>query len=243
MASDGRLRRFLHLERARPGGPGAEPSREVPGGTEERFTGVERPQPGPAAPSRPRTGARLERFGPEPEPTLELVDVDGSRPFIRCRRCGMDNNVFATACQGCGVSLDTPEQHDFDERFWTARQAEAEREAREAGERRELQARAEAEAARERRAMGEAMAREVGERERRRLDGWMGRGGSGGEWSPLGLRLMRHLIPDERWQVAAMALAAGSSAVLAGYGIHVRSAVLGIAGAAALVLLLVHAPE
>ncbi len=132
MASDGRLRRFLHLERARPGGPTAEPAREVPGGTDERISGVERPPAAPGSAPRTRTGARLERFGPEPEPTLELVDADGRRPFVRCRRCGMDNNVFATSCQGCSASLDTPEQHEFDERFWTARQAEAEREARDA---------------------------------------------------------------------------------------------------------------
>ncbi len=151
--------------------------------------------------------------------------------------------MFATACQGCSVSLDTPEQHEFDERFWAARQAETERESREAAERRELQARAQAEDARARRAMGETIAREVGDRERRRLDGWRGTGAAGGEWSPLGLRLVRRLVPDERWHVPAIALAAGLSAVLAGYGIHVRSVVLGIAGAAGLVLLLVNAPE
>lgn len=242
MASDGRLRRFLHLERARPGGPTAEPAREVPGGTDERISGVERP-PAPGSAPRTRTGARLERFGPEPEPTLELVDADGRRPFIRCRRCGMDNNVFATACQGCSASLDTPEQHEFDERFWTARQAEAEREARDAAARRELLERSEAEDARARRAMGEAIAREVGDSERRRLDGWTGGGASSGEWSPLGLRLVRRLVPDERWHVPAMALAAGLSAALAGYGVHLRSAALGIAGAIALVLLLVNSPE
>lgn len=243
MASDGRLRRFLHLERARPGGPTAEPAREVPAGTDERIRGVERPPAAPGSAPRTRTGAQLERFGPEPEPTLELVDTDGRRPFVRCRRCGMDNNVFATSCQGCSLSLDTPEQHEFDERFWTARQAEAEREARDAAARRELQERSEAEDARARRAMGEAIAREVGDSERRRLDGWMGGGGTSGEWNPLGLWLLRRLVPDERWHIPAMALAAGLSATLAGYGIHVRSAFLGIAGAMALVLLLVNAPE
>lgn len=244
MASDGRLRRFLHLERARPGGPTAEPSRELPDVTEERISGVEdaaAPVPG-AKPTR--TGARLERFGPEPEPKLELVEVDGRRPFIRCRRCGMDNNMFATSCQGCSVSLDTPEQHEFDERFWTARQAEADREAREAAERRELQARAEEEDARARRAMGEAIAREVGESERRRLDSWTGRGPrSMRPWRPLGLRLVRRLVPDERWHGVVLAAAVAMAAALAGLGIHARSAFLGIAGAVALVLLVANAPE
>jgi hypothetical protein len=219
-----------------------ERSREPPGTTEERISGVENPADAGSAP-RTRTGARLERFGPEPEPRLELVEEEGRRPFIRCRRCGMDSNVFATECQGCGVSLDTPEQHEFDERFWTARQAEAEKVAREATERRKLQARAEAEDARARRAMGEAIAREAGESERRRLDAWMGAGGSSGEWSPLGLRLMRRLFPDARWHIPTVALSAGLAAALAGYGIHAHSVVLGAIGAVALVLLLVNAPE
>lgn len=243
MASDGRLRRFLHLERARPGGPTADPPRDVPDRTEERIGAVENPAAAAGTARRTRTGARLERFGPEPEPRLELVDAEGRRPFTRCRRCGMDSNVFATECQGCGASLDTPEQHEFDERFWAARQAQAEREAREAAERQELQARAEEEDARARRAMGEAIAREVGERERWRLSGWRDRGGSPGEWSPLGLRLVRRLFPDARWHIPVMALSAGLAALLAAYGIHARSALLGAAGAVVLVLLLVNSPE
>ncbi len=241
-SDDGRLRRFLHLERARPGGPTAE-APELPGGTEDRIDGLEQPPKHPPAPRRTSTGARLERFGPEPEPRLELLEVDGRRPFIRCRRCGMDSNVLATECPACGVSLDTPEQHEFDERFWTARQAEAEQEARRAAERRDLQARAEEEDVRARRAMGEAIAREVGERERRRLGTWMGNAPSAGEWSPLGLRLVRRLVADARWHAPALALAAGLAAALAGLGIYARSAWLGIAGVVALVLLLVNAPE
>jgi hypothetical protein len=243
MPSDGRLRRFLHLERARPDGPTAQPARDLPDGTEERISGVEQPAATPVGAKRTRTGARLERFGPEPEPRLELLEVEGRRPFIRCHRCGTDSNVFATECQGCGSSLDTPEQHEFDERFWTARQAEDQQEARQAVDRRELQARAEEEDARARRAMGEAIAREVGESERRRIDSWTGGGGSRREWSPLGLRLVRRLVPDERWHAAALSVAAGLAAALAGYGVHARSVALGAAGAVALVLLLVNSPE
>jgi hypothetical protein len=243
MGSDGRLRRFLHLERARPGGPTAEPTRDLPGTTEERIGGVESPAAPPASGPRARTGASLERFGPEPEPRLELVEVEGRRPFIRCRRCGMDSNVFATECQGCSASLDTPEQHEFDERFWTARQAEAEKEAREVAERQDRLARVDEELARTRRAMGEALAREVGNRERQRLGAWPGEGGSRREWSPLGLRLVRRLVPDGRWHAVTLSLAAGLAAALAGYGIHARSAFLAAAGAVALVLLLVNAPE
>ncbi len=190
MAND-RLRRFLHLERARPDGPTAQPRREVPDPTQERIAGLERPRAPGAAWSR--TGAQLERFD-EPEPVLELADAGGRHPFIRCRRCGMDNNVFATSCQGCAVSLDTAEQHEFDERFWTERQAQAEREARQEAERQEIRARAEAEDARARQAMGEAIAREVGESERRRLDWSFGRGS--GDSSALGTWLARFI---RRW--------------------------------------------
>ena len=93
-------------------------------------------------------------------------------------RCGMDHDVFATECTGCGASLDTEPQRAFNERLWAARQEEAAREAaaeaeraRAAGRRR---GRARGLAAR---AMGEALAREVGARERRRLDAELGAAG------------------------------------------------------------------
>jgi hypothetical protein len=168
-----RLRRFLHIERPRADEPSA-PERARPE-TAERFGGVDRPRPAAAAP--PATGAELERFGPEPPPRLELLETTaGERPFTRCMRCGMDHGVFATACTGCGASLDTAAQREFNERLWTRRQDEARREAAAAEELRALRARADAEAAQARRAMGEAIAREVGERERRRLDAEWGAG-------------------------------------------------------------------
>lgn len=204
------LRRFLHLERPRPA-RGAETA-DAPSPTAGRFDGVERPAPDP----RPahRTGAQLDRFGPEPEPGIELVETAaGARPFTRCLRCGMDHNVFATSCTGCAASLDTPEQHAFNERLWAGRQVEAAREAAMAKERQALRDSGSAEEARARRELGETLAREVGDSERARLDreerdlgGW-GSGGWGGVgWnddpSPIGVRLLR-LIPDPRWRLAA----------------------------------------
>jgi hypothetical protein len=234
------MRRFLHLERARSGGPTADPPREQPDSTEERIAGVERPGQARGPTPQHRTGADLQRFGPEPEPKLELVDSEGRRPFTRCHRCGADSNVFATICEGCGLSLDTPAQRDFDERFWIARQAEAEREARHDAERRELQARATTEDARARQAMGEAMAREVGESERRRLDG--GLGGGSGRWSPLGLRLAAWLVPDERWHRPAFFAAVALGGVLTVYGVAARS-LLFFAGLVLLILTLASTPE
>jgi hypothetical protein len=162
-----RLRRFLHLERPRAAAD--EAAGPDPGaGTAERFEGVERPGARPAAASS--SGARLDRFGPEPEPSIELVEAGGgAQPFTRCMRCGMDHGVFATSCTGCGASLDTAEQREFNERLWARRQAEGAREAAASAARREHEARAQAELARARRAMGEELAREVGRRERARL--------------------------------------------------------------------------
>jgi hypothetical protein len=139
---------------------------------------VERPARRPDA--QAGSGASLERFGPDPDPSLELVEsAAGERPFTRCMRCGMDHHLFATGCSGCGASLDTAAQHEFNERLWERRQEETVREERAAAERRALQDRAEAELSEARRAMGEELAREVGQRERRRLASELGSGGWG----------------------------------------------------------------
>lgn len=242
MPSDGRLRRFLHLERARPARPAADSPREGDAATGGRIAGLERPRAPAAGGATSRTGARLERFGPEREPSLELDETEGRRAFVRCHRCGGDSNVFATACQGCGENLDTPEQHEFDERFWAARQAEADQEARVAREREEQRARAEAEEAQARRSTAEALAREVGDAERRRL-GALGDGARSGPWQPLGLRLVRRAVADERWHPLVLGLLAGLAAIVLGYGVHRGSGTVAVAGAVALIALLVHAPE
>ncbi len=213
-----RLRRFLRIERPRAERP--EPDAPSPE-TAERFENVERPGAAPVAPRS--SGAELERFGPGPEPRIELVAADATdRPFTRCMRCGMDHNVFATECSGCGASLDTEPQREFNERLWATRQAEAAREARAEAERRALAARAAAELAASRRAMGEELAREVGRRERARLGGDEGLGGWGGlddgdDGAPLGWKLLRAL-PDWRWQVGALVSAIAAVGGLVAFG-------------------------
>lgn len=172
-----RLRRFLHLERERPAREGETSATPAP--SAGRIEAVQRPAgPGPRAATR--SGAELGRFGPEPEPVVELLETDGKPAFSRCLRCGMDSHVLATACPGCGADLDTPEQRAFSERLWEKLAAErAREEAASAERRRTLDADAAAEG-RARRALAEEMAREVGESERRRLDAELGRGGWGG---------------------------------------------------------------
>jgi hypothetical protein len=183
-----RLRRFLHIERSRAERPGDAPG---PAGDHAgRFGTVERPTPAPADP--PASGAELGRFGPEPQPPLELATpAAGARPFTRCMRCGMDHGVLATECAGCGARLDTGPQREFNDRLWARRQEEAAGEARAAEERRARAARDAAELERARRAMGEELAREVGRRERLRLDGELGPDAAA--WGAL-WRLLRRLL-------------------------------------------------
>ncbi|ACL63671.1 conserved hypothetical protein [Anaeromyxobacter dehalogenans 2CP-1] len=187
-----RLRRFLHLERPRDGAPAPDPA---PGTADRaaRFGAVQRPGVAPA--ETPATGARLERFGAEPEPALQLLDPGDRLPFTRCLRCGMDGHALAVECAGCGAALDTPEQRAADERLRVERARQAEVEARAAAARREALAREEAGEAGSRRALAEALAREVGERERRRLEA-EGLGGGPGPLE-LGARVLRAL--GARW--------------------------------------------
>ena len=204
------LRRFQHLERPRP--DRGDPADGDPAPTPGRFEGVERPAGGgPAAPAR--SGARLERFGPEPEPRLELAAAEGRQPFTRCMRCGTDASVSATECPHCAASLDTPEQRAFDGRLWAAHQAEAAREAEAIAERRVLQDRAAAEDAAQRRAAYEALAREVGERERQRL---------APRATPLAFRLLERL-PARRTRIAVGVLLLGGLLGLAVAGVVSRA--------------------
>lgn len=171
------LDRFRHIERSRSGRPedAAEPSAETAG----RFEGVECPVATPAVSAA--SGADLERFGPAPPPRIELVEISaGERPFTRCMRCGMDHHVSAPECTGCGASLYTAAQRDFNGRLWSRRQ-EAARGALAAEEHRSIRAREEAELAASRRAMGEELARQVGALERRRIEAEE-RGAGLGRW-------------------------------------------------------------
>jgi hypothetical protein len=168
---------------------------------------VQRPPGGPG-PRAARTGAGLERFGPEPEPSIQLAgDGDGPRPFTRCMRCGAENGAFVTRCIGCEADLDTPAQHDFDEKLWARRAQDRAREEAALAERHELAERARTEEARARRALAEETAREVGDAERRRLEVEGLRSGWGGGWtgggSPVGLRLVR-LIANPWLRIAAV---------------------------------------
>jgi len=197
----GRLRRFLHLERPR----GPDEDGPAPSVSGERFATLEE---APARPTERATGAATGRFGPEREPTLELVEVPaGEQPFRRCMGCGRDHGRYDTVCATCGAALDTPEQHAFNEGLWAAHQAEDARLAAEAAENAVRAAREAEELARLKREMGIELARQVGDRERARLGGGFG-GVFGGDRGPLGVALLRAL--PERLRVK-IALAVGGA--------------------------------
>lgn len=250
--ADDRRRRFSQIERPRRAG--GEPPDTSPG-TGTRFGAVEepaRPDAPDAAPDAQDGGSlggpggapvargHTDRFRPAAEQPLEVDDrAQASQPFIRCARCETDSSRFAARCTTCGEPLDTDEQRAFNERLWAERRAQA---AAEEGARAEREGVLDQERAREavaRRALAEDMARDVGEFERRRLEGGVfgepsygppsgGWGGGGGQrwgqggWGatfgglfgpgvPFGFRLLGALPPS--WRVAAgvgaVALAAG----------------------------------
>jgi hypothetical protein len=141
-----------------------------------RIGGVERAGAAPGAPAR--SGADLDRFAPPPPAPVELDrPVADERPFTRCLSCGMDHHVSVVECSGCGARLDGEACRAFNESLWQERLVQAAREAEADAERRVARAEAEEEAAQGQRAAAEALAREVGESERRRLDRELGPGG------------------------------------------------------------------
>jgi hypothetical protein len=173
----------------------------------------------PPADDAPPAGASgTERFR---EPPARAPDVatpaPGAQPFVRCYRCETDNSVYAERCSTCSAELDTPEQRRFNETLWADRQQEAQRLEDEVRRLREASAKAEEEAYRARRQMGELIAREVGRRERDRFDGhdetW-GRGRTGWETGgpierdrrPIGLRLLLSIQDPGRRLLAIAAV-------------------------------------
>jgi hypothetical protein len=226
--ADDRRRRFLQIERPRgPGGPAAGPTPS----TDARFGAAPTSAParGPDAPPAPEVAAgHVDRFRPAADRPLDVAARgEASQPFVRCCRCETDNSTYAVRCTTCQAELHTDEQRAFNERLWAARLAEASAEAEGVAARRAALDAATEEAARGRREGAAVLAREVGDRERRRLEqegvgepswgprtGWGGTGDAGIEPGvPAGLRLLR-LIRDPRWRAAAGAAVVAVPALL-----------------------------
>jgi hypothetical protein len=152
------------------------------GGRLTRFLNLEkRRSPTDAPPHEVATKARFE--GAPPSIGLEL-DF-GEQPFLRCPSCEADNGKHEERCIHCQRPLQTAEVHAWNAEFWEKRKAERPPAAPLPQSPPSLSP--------ENRHLAEALAREVGERERERLF-W-----SGGMYdsTPVGVRLLS-LIRDSR---------------------------------------------
>lgn len=144
-----------------------------------RFLKLEKARP-PAPVTRPE----LPRFR-EPEPSL-AEETPGEQPFRRCAGCEAENTRYAERCVNCREELHTPAQDAFNARLWEERQTQL------AEERAQIKGRA-ALSSEDQRLLGEAIATEVADRERFRLD-WM----SGEGRTPLAVRLCNSLPAEWR---------------------------------------------
>ena len=148
------LSRFQRLERSRR--PEEEPARQT---TAERFRVIE-----PMA-SIPDPGSGdLARFAPAVEPPLELQPRSDAQPFVRCPSCGLDSPPGTRRC-ACGTALDTLEAVAFNTTLWDGHRHEVARHEAEQTRSRAEQLEEARRHQEENRLMGEAIAREIAERE------------------------------------------------------------------------------
>ena len=167
--SEQRRDRFRRLERPRAAGPDQAPASPS---TDSRIEAVRGPgETGGPGPVESGAAGHLDRFRRPPEPGLELDQVDeGTQPFRRCAACETDNPRDAAACSTCGADLDTGPQREFNQRLWAARRAESAAEAEALAARRTLLEADQVAAGALRRQAAEALARQVGDAERLRLE-------------------------------------------------------------------------
>lgn len=194
-----------------------------------RFLKLEQPQKGADGPAH--EVANVARFRGEPS-GMALEPDFGEQPFLRCPRCEADNTRYAERCQNCQAPLTGEEVRAWNEQFWAARQT-ADVGKTPAAEPLTPDAQ---------RLLGEAIAREVGERERARLSWW------GSETvhdaTPIGVRLLA-MLPTSRARiaVAAVAIAAFAAGALAALNASHRPALRGAGLVVSMLLLLLFTPN
>jgi len=147
------LSRFQRLERSRRAG---EPARATTG---ERFRAIE-----PLAPLPESRGGDLARFAPPAEPAIQLQPHSDAQPFVRCPACGVDSPLGARRC-ACGTALDTLEAVAFNTAVWDRHREEAAAHEAERARVRDQDLVDARQLQDERRALGEALAREIADRE------------------------------------------------------------------------------
>lgn len=194
-----------------------------------RFLKLEQPQKGAEGP--PHEVANAARFRGEPS-GMALEPDFGEQPFLRCPRCEADNTRYAERCQNCQAPLTGEDVRAWNEQFWAARQAA------DVGKAEAVQPLTpEAQ-----RLLGEAIAREVGERERARLSWWGSE--TAHDSTPFGLRLLA-LLPTRRARVmvAAAAIATFAASALAALDGSHRPALRGAGLVVSMLLLLLFTPN
>ena len=166
-----------------------------------RFLNLERPRrPGDAPHHEVATAGR---FTGEPS-TVGLQRDHGEQPFVRCPRCEADNSRYAEWCANCQGPLTGDDVRAWNEKLWADRQAQLARE-----HTAQDHTRMEQELLQQNRLLGEALAREVGDRERARLSWWWWSSGGLPDPTPIGVRLLS-MLPTMRAQIVAGAIAAAA---------------------------------
>lgn len=207
-----------------------------------RFLNLERPHVPGEKPPAPHEVATKARFTGEPSGIAVEPDF-GEQPFLRCPRCEADNTRYAQRCMNCQAPLTGEDVHAFNEKLWAERKAQRTQE--EAALRRAPPS--EEELLRQNRMLGEALAREVAQREEARLSWWSW--GTSGSYNPtpIGIRLLS-LLPSTQSRLIAGALAAvtfvGAAAAALTARAHPRLQVAGfIVGTLLLVLFTPNVPR
>jgi hypothetical protein len=148
-----------------------------------RFLKLEQPQKVAEAPQHEL--ATAARFRGEPS-GIALEPDFGDQPFLRCPRCEADNTRYAERCQNCQSRLTGEDVRAWNAQLWAARKAADVESAKS-----EPAQVAQALTPDAQRLLGEAIAREVGERERARLSWWNSDAAS--DATPAGMRLLAML--------------------------------------------------
>lgn len=179
-----------------------------------RFLNLERPHAPGEKPPAPHEVATKARFTGEPS-GIALEPDFGDQPFLRCPNCEADNTRYAERCTNCRAPLGGDDVRAFNEKLWAERQAQRARD--EAALR---ESRSQPDLVQQNRMLGEALAREVGERERARMSWWWW--GSGyQDTTPIGLRLLS-LLPTTQARIAAGAAAAVTFVAAVGLALSAR---------------------
>ena len=207
-----------------------------------RFLNLERPHAPGEKPPPPHEVATKARFTGEPSGIATEPDF-GEQPFLRCPRCEADNTRYAQRCTNCQTPLTGEDVRAWNERLWAERKAQR---AQEEAARRQAHPSGD-DLLRQNRMLGEALAREVAEREQARLSWWWSGTSGSYDATPIGMRLLS-LLPSTQARIVAGAVAAVTfvgavAAALTARG-HPRLQIAGfVVGALLLVLFTPNVPR